>query len=128
MPTKPRIAGFGHVHLPAKNLDRQRTFYTENFGLNVLVDEVDFLMLGYDGGNISFGRVPRVPQETVNVHFGFRVDDPAELERWEVFLKTRGVDLLSGTTDVTSDHVQGRTLVCRDPEGYAVELSYEVEE
>jgi catechol 2,3-dioxygenase-like lactoylglutathione lyase family enzyme len=108
-----------HVSLTVSDRAASVAFYAEHFGLTERVHEDEHLMiLGSSDGSLlalSEGPVPAGLPRTN--HFGFQVEDAAEVHRARARLRKAGVR----ETEWQDDHGFVRVQV-EDPDGYRVEL------
>ncbi len=107
-----------HVALTVADRDRSAAFYGEHFGLTRRVHDDDHLLiLADDAGSLlalSRGEAPHGLPRTN--HFGFQVDDPAEVHELRERLRAAGVEETAWQDDGAFVRVQ-----VSDPDGYRVE-------
>jgi catechol 2,3-dioxygenase-like lactoylglutathione lyase family enzyme len=109
-----------HVALTVADRERSAAFYGRHFGLTRRVhDDERFVLLGSEEGTsllaLSDG-TPPVDLPRTN-HFGFQVDDPAEVRAARERFREAGVP----ETEWQDDGVFVRVQVA-DPDGYRVEV------
>jgi catechol 2,3-dioxygenase-like lactoylglutathione lyase family enzyme len=108
-----------HVALTVSDRAASAAFYGQHFGLTDRVhDDGHLLILGSGDGSLlalSEGPVPGGLPRTN--HFGFQLDDPAEIREARARLRDSGVT----ETEWQDDHGFVRVQVA-DPDGYRVEL------
>lgn len=120
-----RTQGLTHIHLIVRDLDRSLQFYQSVFGMEELFRE---------GSEMVFLRTPG-SQDTITLnadpgeahmagakggiaHFGFRLQDKADLGRAVATVKAAGGKLVQ-----TGEHALGhRFAYVEDPDGFVIEL------
>ena len=55
-----------------------------------------------------------------NIHFGFRVDTPKQVDEWRDWLKKNSVAII----EEVREH-DFRSIKLRDPDGHCIEISHE---
>jgi len=111
-----RVKGLQHLNLRVADLARARAFY-EALGFEVAFAKGDTVWLAAGGDllGLSEGAPPREPSFE---HFGFIVDERAEVDRWAAQLRAHGI----GPEKGPYDRSDGRSLYFRDPDGHLVEI------
>lgn len=114
----PAPLRLSHLSLCVTDLDIAHAFYrdvmglqTEREGETVKVRWPDFLFI--------LEAAP--PSERSKFHFGFRVDSPEDVDRWEERFRASGTRILAGP----SNRDGGRALFLADPDHYTIEIFYE---
>jgi metallothiol transferase len=119
-----RTQGLTHIHLVVRDLDRSLHFYQSVFGMEELFRE---------GTDLVFLRTPGC-QDTITLnagkgkaktgakggvaHFGFRLQDKADLDRAVAEVEAAGGKLLR-----TGEHAPGhRFAYVEDPDGFVIEF------
>jgi metallothiol transferase len=116
MPTLPNL---NHLNLNVKDLERSRRFYCEVLGIRLQWEDEAMLFLRCGDADLSISQ--REPVQVESIHFGFRLERPAEVDAWADHFRRHGVTIDRGPFDRDG----GRTLYARDPDGYMLELYYE---
>jgi catechol 2,3-dioxygenase-like lactoylglutathione lyase family enzyme len=109
---RPISVSINHVGINVTDMDRSIRWYTEMFGLRILVESKDVAVLGFkDGGpdSTTFVLRPTSKPEVNHIMFGVRNYDKDALA---AFLKAKGLTLRD---DVLSFHV-------KDPDGIDVQV------
>ncbi|MFI5315496.1 MAG: VOC family protein [Myxococcota bacterium] len=111
-----RVKGIQHLNLQVADLARARAFYSELLGFEVAFAKGDTVWL--DAGGDLLGLSEGEPPARSGEHFGFMVEEPAEVDRWAAQLRSHGVTPEKGPYD-RSD---GRSVYFRDPDGHLLEV------
>jgi catechol 2,3-dioxygenase-like lactoylglutathione lyase family enzyme len=108
-----------HVALTVSDRERSAAFYGRHFGLNERVhDDEHLLILGSADGSLLALREGPVPDGLPPTnHFGFRLEDAAEVLNARERLREAGVTETEWQQDGGFVRVQ-----VADPDGYRVEL------
>lgn len=118
-PERPEHAGLRHLALNVRDLDAMKRFYTELLGFHVEWEpdsENVYLSSGID--NLALHR-SIAPAGGALDHLGLIVRTPDDVDRWAVFLESRGVTLVAAPRT----HRDGaRSCYFRDPEGNSVQI------
>ena len=116
--------GLTHIALAVRDMDRTFAFYRELLGVEEVYRQPGFLQVQTPGAwdVIVFEEDPdRAGRQGGVIHFGFRVTDPAEVQRAAEAI-TRG----GGSVRETGEFVPGEPYIfASDPDGYEVEIWYE---
>jgi catechol 2,3-dioxygenase-like lactoylglutathione lyase family enzyme len=106
-----------HVALTVSDRERSAAFYAEHFGLADRVHDEPLILSGRGGGLLALneGEVP--PELPPSNHFGFGLDDPAEVRAARERFAAAGLEETEWQDDAVAVRVQ-----VRDPDGYRVEL------
>jgi catechol 2,3-dioxygenase-like lactoylglutathione lyase family enzyme len=104
-----------HLSLGVSNVDESETFYRDVLNLPALRegDEVfvqwpDFLLV----------LVERPPADRSKFHFGFEVDNGADVDMWAEKLRESGAQIISGPATENGT----RQLFFLDPDQYVIEI------
>ena len=116
-PTSLRANGITHVGLKVSSVKKSGQFYGEILGLPgeprdpgiVYVPSGTDRLVLYEEG-----------QGGTDVHFGFNVESPSQVDEWSTWLTQHGVSI---SEDVTEDTY--RSIKFQDPDGHWIEISYE---
>lgn len=111
-----RVKGIQHLNLTVRDLERSRAFY-QALGFEVSFAKGDTVWLDAGGDLLGLSR-GEPPDKRRFEHFGFIVDEPAQVDRFCEALRARNVEIEKGPYD-RSD---GRSVYFRDPDGYLVEI------
>ncbi len=110
-------SGIRHVGLKVTDLSRSLRFYRSILGLDGKTSKqgvahvpsgADMLVLHGKGYGIT------------DFHFGFRVDSPSKVDKWQAWLRSRNIKIYQKVTEE-----KYRSIKIRDPDGYWIEISYE---
>jgi catechol-2,3-dioxygenase len=124
------IRKLGHVVLKVRDLDRSERFYADVLGLRVtgrLPGRMVFLAVrgNQDSHDLALWRVgpdaaPAARDQVGLFHVAWQVDRPEDLEAFHAHLRAKGVRLHG-----TMDHGANLSVYFEDPDGNALELTYE---
>jgi len=124
-PAAIRTHGLTHVALAVRDPKRSLRFYRQVFGVVSVYEEPSFIQAQTPGSHdvLVFEKDPdRAGRAGGVVHFGFRLVDPADIEQ---ALET--VEAAGGTILSHGEFCPGEPyLFCCDPDGYEVEVWYEL--
>ena len=117
--------GLTHVALAVKSPLRAFRFYRDVFGARAVYRGVDFIQAQTPDSHdvLVFERDPSKAGRPGGIaHFGFRLVDPADIDR-----ASRAVEKAGGTILDRGEFCPGEPyLFARDPDGYVVEIWYEL--
>jgi len=118
--------GLTHIAVSVRDLDITRKFYTTVFGMKVMYHEKDFLQLTTPGCSdiIVFEktRLKKVKSGRGIDHFGFRLRKPGDMDDI-----SRRIRKAKGRIIDRGEFVPGSPYIFfKDPDGYKVEVWYEV--
>ena len=117
--------GLTHVALAVRDPARAFRFYQRVFGAVAVYRQPDFIQAQTPSNRdvLVFERAPqRAGKPGGVVHFGFRLRDPKDIRR-----ALRAVKAAGGTVRSHGEFVPGEPyLFCTDPDGYEVEIWYEL--
>jgi catechol 2,3-dioxygenase-like lactoylglutathione lyase family enzyme len=109
--TSIKAVTINHVGINVSNLQRSVAWYSDVFGLEVLVQGNDVAVLGFSSGDGSPTFVLRTSQKPELNHFMFGINN-FNAEALSDYLKKKG---LEPRTDVSSFHI-------KDPDGIDVQV------
>lgn len=117
--------GLTHLALGVKDPADAYRFYRDVFGMVAVYRQPDFIQAQTPGSRdvLVFERSSRRTGESGGVaHFGFRLTDPADIDRAAAAVRKAG-----GTIVEQGEFVPGEPyLFARDLDGYVVEIWYEI--
>lgn len=117
--------GLTHIALGVRDPRRSMEFYRAVLGMVAVYEDGAFIQAQTPGSRdvIVFERSPRTAGKRGGVaHFGFRLTRPGDIERARQAILAAG-----GTITDTGEFVPGEPYVFfRDPDGYEVEIWYEI--
>ena len=120
-----RTHGLTHIALAVRDPKRAFQFYHRVFGAIAVYGEDGFIQAQTPGSRdvLVFEKVPdRAGHSGGVIHFGFRLVDAADIQRAK-----RAVEAAGGTLLSHGEFCPGEPfLFCRDPDGYEVEIWYEL--
>ena len=114
--------GLCHIHLAVRDLERSLRFYAQAFGLELMYRRGDMAFLRTPGRHecLTLRQIddPRTGDAGGIDHFGFPLEDPAELEAAIEQVIRAGGQLLQ------RDALEGGipTAFVADPDGYRIQL------
>jgi catechol 2,3-dioxygenase-like lactoylglutathione lyase family enzyme len=117
--------GLTHIVLSVRDLARSARFYEQLVGARTVYSDANFVQLQTPGSRdvIVLERRPRRAGKPGGiVHFGFRLRRAADIGKAVAAVKAAG-----GRVKSTGEFVPGEPYVfASDPDGYEVELWYEI--
>jgi catechol 2,3-dioxygenase-like lactoylglutathione lyase family enzyme len=117
--------GLTHVALAVKNAERSFEFYRKVFGVIKVYDQNGWIQAQTPGTRdiIAFDEsAPRIGSPGGVAHFGFRLIDPKDVDRAAKLVRKAGGKILD-----KGEFCPGEPyLFCADPDGYVVEIWYEI--
>ena len=122
---KAKTYGLTHIAIAVKDLGQTLAFYQKVFEVNVMYHKDDFLQVTTPGANdiIVFEKKKADYGKTGGIaHFGFRLRDAKDIDEMARRVKSAG-----GTIVDKGEFVPGEPYIFfKDPDGYEVEICYEV--
>jgi catechol 2,3-dioxygenase-like lactoylglutathione lyase family enzyme len=120
-----RTYGLTHVALAVKDARRSLEFYQRVFGVVPVYENPGFIQAQTPGARdvlvFEEGK-PRAGDEGGIMHFGFRLANPADIER-----AVEAIEAAGGRVIERGDFCPGEPYVFfADPDGYTVELWHEL--
>ncbi len=119
-PTRPvslASSGISHVGLKVSDLEESRKFYHEVLGLRDELRKPGTVYL-QSGSDLLVLHVASTRMS--DLHFGFRVDKPSQVDEWREWLKSNNVTIFEDNTEGDNYH----NIKIRDPDGHWIEISY----
>jgi catechol 2,3-dioxygenase-like lactoylglutathione lyase family enzyme len=119
-----RTRGLTHLALPVRDLHRAAAFYAQVFGAVEAYRGPGFVQLQTPGcwDVLVLEEDPLASPRDAAFHFGFRLLDPADLDAAALLVERAGGEVLE-----RGEFVPGEPyLFARDPEGYRVEIWFEL--
>jgi catechol 2,3-dioxygenase-like lactoylglutathione lyase family enzyme len=120
-----RTHGLTHVALAVRDVERAFRFYQEVFGAVAVYREEGFLQAQTPGSRdvlVFEEDAERAGQAGGVAHLGFRLVDPADIKAAAEAMRRAG-----GTVVEQGEFCPGEPyLLCTDPDGYTVEIWYEL--
>lgn len=123
---KPKTYGLTHLAISVKDVNRTRLFYTDVFDMQVMYFEKGFLQMTTPGCNdiiVFEENTEKATGDTGGIaHVGFRLKDPADMGDMIKKIISGGAVIMK-----QGEFVPGSPFVFfRDPDGYLVEVWYEL--
>ena len=122
---KAKTYGLTHIAIAVKDLDQTLAFYQKVFEVKVMYHKDDFLQVTTPGANdiIVFEKKKADYGKTGGIaHFGFRLRDAKDIDEMAKRIKSAG-----GTIIDKGEFVPGEPYIFfKDPDGYEVEICYEL--
>jgi catechol 2,3-dioxygenase-like lactoylglutathione lyase family enzyme len=120
-----RTRGLTHIALKVHDPERAFTFYQHVFGAVAVYRERGFIQAQMPGtwDILVFEEQPQGAGAAGGIsHYGFRLVDPADIDQAAVAVEAAGGRIVS-----RGEFVPGEPyLFCRDPDGYELEIWYEL--
>jgi catechol 2,3-dioxygenase len=117
------IAHLGHLELLTPTFDKSRDFFVNVMGMTQSGEKGDSVYLrGWDDYELYSLKLTASKTSGLG-HAAYRTRTPQALERRAAALKGSGFDV--GWSD--GDLGQGKTFVCKDPDGHVIELYYDTQ-
>jgi catechol 2,3-dioxygenase-like lactoylglutathione lyase family enzyme len=120
-----RTRGLTHLALKVKDAERAFAFYRDVFGVVAVYRERGFIQAQTPGAwdVLVFEEQPGTVGGSGSIaHFGFRLVDPRDVDE-----AARAVESAGGQVVRRGEFVPGEPyLFCRDPDGYDLEIWYEL--
>jgi catechol 2,3-dioxygenase-like lactoylglutathione lyase family enzyme len=117
--------GLTHIALGVRDVDRSAAFYKQVFGSVEIYRQDGFVQLQTPGTRdvlVLERDEARAGRAGGIAHFGFRLVDPADIER-----ARQAVEAAGGTVREHGEFVPGEPyLFALDPDGYELEIWYEL--
>ena len=125
LPIPVRTYGLTHFAIAVRDPRRSLAFYRAVLGIVAIYEDESFIQAQTPGSRdvLVFERNPRAAGKVGGVaHFGFRLTRAADIDKARVAIREAG-----GTITDTGEFVPGEPYVFfRDPDGYEVEIWYEI--
>jgi catechol 2,3-dioxygenase-like lactoylglutathione lyase family enzyme len=119
---RPTHAGLRHLALNVQNLDATRAFYRDLLGFDVEWEpDSDNVYLSSGIDNLALHRAPASGERGPSPldHLGLVVRRAEDVDRWAVFLESRGVVL---DAQPRTHRDGARSCYFRDPEGNRIQI------
>jgi catechol 2,3-dioxygenase-like lactoylglutathione lyase family enzyme len=120
-----RTRGLTHLALKVNDAERAFAFYRDVFGIVAVYRERGFIQAQTPGAwdVLVFEEQPGTVAGSGSIaHFGFRLVDPRDIDE-----AARAVESAGGQVVGRGEFVPGEPyLFCRDPDGYDLEIWYEL--
>jgi catechol 2,3-dioxygenase-like lactoylglutathione lyase family enzyme len=120
-----RTRGLTHLALKVRDAERAFAFYQHVFGAVAVYRECGFIQAQTPGAwdVLVFGESPEAGGGSGGIaHFGFRLVDPRDIEEAAIAVQAAGGQIVT-----RGEFVPGEPyLFCRDPDGYELEIWYEL--
>ena len=117
--------GLTHIAVAVRDLDRTEAFYSAILGAKVVYKDGGFLQMQTPGTRdvLVFEKNAKQAGKAGGVlHFGFRLTRAKDIEKARAAVKTAG-----GKITDTGEFIPGEPyLFATDPDGYTIELWYEI--
>jgi catechol 2,3-dioxygenase-like lactoylglutathione lyase family enzyme len=116
---RPAHAGLRHLALNVRDIDAMKRFYTELLGFEIEWEpDPDNVYLSSGIDNLALHR-SAAPAGGALDHLGVIVRAPEDVDRWAVFLQSRGVPIKAAPRT----HRDGaRSCYVIDPDGNAIQI------
>ena len=122
---KAKTYGLTHIAMAVRDLGQTLAFYQKVFEVEVMYYKDDFLQVTTPGANdiIVFEKKKADYGKTGGIaHFGFRLRSAKDIDEMASRIKTAG-----GTITDQGEFVPGEPYIFfKDPDGYEVEICYEL--
>ena len=122
---KAKTYGLTHIAIAVKDLDQTLEFYQKVFEVKVMYHKGDFLQVTTPGANdiIVFEKKKADYGKTGGIaHFGFRLRDAKDIDKMAKRIKSAGGIIID-----KGEFVPGEPYIFfKDPDGYEVEICYEL--
>ena len=122
---KAKTYGLTHIAIAVRDLDRTLLFYQKVFDVEVMYHQDDFLQVTTPGSNdiIVFEKKTAEYGKTGSIaHFGFRLRNAKDIEEMTDRIVSAGGQIVD-----KGEFVPGEPYVFfRDPDGYEIEVWYEL--
>src|SRR4029450_9457345 len=122
---KAKTYGLTHIALAVKDIDQTLAFYQKVFDVQVMYHKDDFLQVTTPGANdiIVFEQKKAEYGKTGGIaHFGFRLRNRKDINEMAMRIRSAG-----GTIVDQGEFVPGEPYIFfKDPDGYEVEIWYEI--
>lgn len=116
--------GLTHIALKVKDIERSFSFYQNVFGVKEMYKQKDFIQVQTPGNKdiIVFEKGnPLFDNKENIIHFGFRLQDPRDIDHAMQTVKAAG-----GKIKESGEFVPGEPyMFFYDPDGYEIEIWYE---
>jgi catechol 2,3-dioxygenase-like lactoylglutathione lyase family enzyme len=117
--------GLTHIALAVKDAKRAFEFYRQVFGVEKVYDKASFVQAQTPGTRdvlVFDEKAQRTGERGGIEHIGFRLKRPEDIDRAAELVKTAGGKILD-----KGEFCPGEPyLYCLDPDGYVVEIWYEL--
>jgi catechol 2,3-dioxygenase-like lactoylglutathione lyase family enzyme len=110
LPVKARAFALNHVGIPARNPEALAAWYGSHFNLMV-----EGAFAYGDGWLIACE--PGAPLTEMPAHFGFMLDNRAEVDRWKGYFEGQGI--------AVDAQRNGNAIFVTDPEGNSFEIFFD---
>jgi catechol 2,3-dioxygenase-like lactoylglutathione lyase family enzyme len=125
LPAHVRTFGLTHVALVVADVARARRFYEQVFGMVAVYADSAMAQLQTPGARdvLVLEKAEAPVGRSIGIkHFGFRLVDPADIDN-----AAEAIEAAGGTIADKGEFVPGEPYVFfRDPDGYEVEVWYEL--
>src|ERR1700745_2804061 len=122
---KAKTYGLSHIAIAVSDLDRTLRFYQAVFEVEVMYHKSDFLQVTTPGSSdiIVFEKKKADYGQTGGIaHFGFRLRDAKDIDEMADRIRTAGGKIID-----KGEFVPGEPYIFfKDPDGYEVEIAYEL--
>ena len=119
-----RTFGLTHIALAVRDVDRSAQFYHRVLGAVEVYRQAGFVQIQTPGSRdvIVLERKPDAGKQGGIIHFGFRLIDPADIDAAAAAVVEAG-----GTVLDKGEFCPGEPyLFARDPDGYEIEIWFEL--